>query len=361
MLKLFSKTEDNTLPLLNTKVQPHVRIVNGALDESDVSSTGIILNGRIEPATLRFLKVDTYQRPLGDRADIYQALKEGLVVPNIEIGVRGQNFSIDGDDFIIKSPAYIIDGWQRVGTALKILEHIPSHPIRIFATLHFGSDEIWERHRFNALNKNVRRVSPNLHLKNSRDTNDAIATLYALSIDDSTFPLYKRVSWSQNMQKGELISALTLGLVTQMLHMHRAPVSSRSIDSVSSGLLVLISRLTRATLRRNVQTFFQLIDDCWPFSSIEYRHSAQQIKGPFMMELARMLSRHPVFWEHNENTLFVSADDRRKLAKFPINDPQIIQLAGSGGASRKLLYQLLVDHMNSGRRTQRLQSRFDDK
>lgn len=361
MLKLFSKTEDNTLPLLNTKVQPHVRIVNGALDESDVSSTGIILNGRIEPATLRFLKVDTYQRPLGDRADIYQALKEGLVVPNIEIGVRGQNFSIDGDDFIIKSPAYIIDGWQRVGTALKILECIPSHPIRIFATLHFGSDEIWERHRFNALNKNVRKISPNLHLKNSRDTNDAIATLYALSIDDSTFPLYKRVSWSQNMQKGELISALTLGLVAQILHMHRAPVTGRSIDSVASGLLVLIGRVSRATLRRNMQTFFQLIDDCWPFASIEYRHSAQQTKGTFLMELARMLSRHPVFWEHNENTLFVSADDRRKLAKFPIRDPQVVQLAGSGGSARKMLYQLLVDHMNSGRRTQRLQSRFDDK
>lgn len=361
MLKLFSKTEDNTLPLLNTKVQPHVRIVNGALDESDVSSTGIILNGRIEPATLRFLKVDTYQRPLGDRADIYQALKEGLVVPNIEIGVRGQNFIVDGDDFIIKSPAYIIDGWQRVGTALKILECIPSHPIRIFATLHFGSDEIWERHRFNALNKNVRKISPNLHLKNSRDTNDAIATLYALSIDDSTFPLYKRVSWSQNMQKGELISALTLGLVAQILHMHRAPVTGRSIDSVASGLLVLIGRVSRATLRRNMQTFFQLIDDCWPFASIEYRHSAQQTKGTFLMELARMLSRHPVFWEHNENTLFVSADDRRKLAKFPIRDPQVVQLAGSGGSARKMLYQLLVDHMNSGRRTQRLQSRFEDK
>lgn len=171
MLNLFNKAIEITpAPSLNTRVEPHVRIINGALDESETSCGGLVLNGRIDAATLRFLKVDTYQRPLGDRSDIYKALKDGLVVPNIEIGVRGQDFACEGDDFIIKSPAYIIDGWQRVGTALKILDHIPSHPVRIFGSLHFGSDEIWERHRFNALNKNVRRVSPNLHLKNMRDT-----------------------------------------------------------------------------------------------------------------------------------------------------------------------------------------------
>lgn len=361
MLKLFGKSEDVSMPALNTRVQPHVRIINGALDESEQSSSGIILNGRIDPATLRFLKVDTYQRPLGDRSDIFTALKEGLIVPNIEIGVRGQDFQTEGDDFIIRSPAYIIDGWQRVGTALKLLEHIPSHPLRIFASLHFGSDEIWERHRFNALNKNVRRVSPNLHLKNVRDTNEAVLALYVLSTEDPTFPLFKKVSWSQNMQKGELASALGLCIITQLLHMHRAPVSGRSVDLVAAGLVTLLSRVTRPTLRRNVNTFFQLIDECWPFASIEYRHSAPQVKGPFLMEMARMLSRHPTFWEHNDNTLFVGVDDRRKLAKFPINDPKVVQLAGSGGQSRKMLYQLLVDHMNSGRRTQRLRSRFDSE
>lgn len=71
-------------------------------------------------------QVDTYQRPLSDRSDIYQALKDGLVVPNIEIGVRGQDFTCEGDDYVIRSPAFIIDGWQRVGTALKIEQHANS-------------------------------------------------------------------------------------------------------------------------------------------------------------------------------------------------------------------------------------------
>jgi hypothetical protein len=356
---LNSLFDPKTSAPLNTRVDPIVRVLNGALDESSDSSSGIILNGRLDSSTLRFLKVDSYQRPLGDRADIFQALKDGLVVPNIEIGVRGQDFACDGDDFIIRSPAYIIDGWQRVGTALKILEHVPSHPIRIFGSLHFGTDEIWERHRFNSLNKNVRRVSPNLHLKNMRDANEALLLLYGLCFDDPSFPLFKRVSWSQNIQRGELISALILALVIQMLHGHRAASHGRSVENVDAALRTLISRVTKPTLRRNTQTFFALVNECWPFTQIEYRVSAPQVKGTFLTELARMLSRHPVFWEHNDNTLFVAADDRKKLSKFPINDPRVIQLAGSGGASRKMLYQLLVDHMNSGRRTQRLRSRFD--
>jgi hypothetical protein len=361
MLKqLFGRHEMEEREIINTRVEQHVRVVNGALDESEVSSSGIVLNGRIDSATLRFLKVDSsYQRPLGDRSDIFNALKEGKVVPNIEIGVRGQDFVMDGDDFIIRSPAFIIDGWQRVGTSLKLLELIPHHPIRIFGSFHFGTDEIWERHRFTELNKNVKRISPNLHLRNMRDSNEAILTLYGLSMSDRTFPLYKKVSWSQNMGRGELVTALALGLSIYHLHGHRVGLSGRSVEKVSEGLKLAQERVTLATFRRNISTYVSLINECWPFSAIEYRHGATQIKGSFMNELARMLSRHPVFWEHNDNTLVICADDRRKLAKFPMNDPQVMQLAGSTGASRQMLYQLLVDHMNSGRRTQRLRTRQD--
>src|SRR5690606_28099902 len=135
---------------------------------------------------------------------------EGRVVPNIEIGVRGQNFTTDGDDYVIHSPAYIIDGWQRVGNALRLLEMIPHQPIRLFASIHFGTDHQWERHRFTELNKNVKRISPNLHLRNMRGQNEAILTLYGLCHNDPRFPLYKRVCWSQNMQRGQIMTALVL-------------------------------------------------------------------------------------------------------------------------------------------------------
>lgn len=360
MLKLFSKSEEIDAPkVLNTKVEPHLRIINGALDESDTSSAGIILNGRIDPATLRFLKVDSsYQRPLAIRDDIFNALKNGKIVPNIEIGVRGQDFEADGDDYIIHSPSYIIDGWQRTGNALRLLELIPHHPLRLFATLHFGTDELWERHRFTELNKNVKRISPNLHLRNMRDSNDAILTLYGLCNSDRSFPLFHKVCWSQAMQPGHVMTALGMAKVARQLHAHRIPQIGGSVDGVAKSLAKIPTTVTLPTFRRNVTTFFYVIHECWPFDGIQYRTSAPQVKTQFLAVIAQMFSGHASFWEHNDNTLVVSTDDRRKLAKFPINDPQVVQLAGSGGQSRKILYRMLIDHMNSGRRNNRLRSRL---
>jgi hypothetical protein len=363
MLKLFGKPSEDDVQLdLNTRVAPHIRIINGALDEAEDSASPLVLNGRVDQSTLHHLKVDSeYQRALSDRSDIFNALKEGRVVPNIEVGVRGQDFITEGADFIIRSPAYIIDGWQRTGNALRLLQLMPHIPLRIFATVHFGTSREWEQHRFTELNKNVKRISPNLHMKNLRERNDAVLTLYGLSTRDADFPLYKRVSWAQNFGRGELISALLFGLSIYYLHGHRAGFNGRSVDHVAAGLKLISQRITLPTFRRNAKTFIQLIDECWPLAALEKRTTATQIKGSFICELARMLSNHAAFWEHNDNTLVVSADDRRKLAKFSLRDPQVVQLAGSGGASRQILYRLLVDHMNGGRRTNRLRSREESE
>jgi hypothetical protein len=364
MLKLFGRPTDaeDAKPDLNTRVRPHVRIINGALDESDDSSSGIILNGRIDTATLHFLQPDTaYQRPLGDRADIYAALKDGKIVPNIEVGVRGQDFTTDGDDYLIFSPAYIIDGWQRVGTALRLLDNIPNHPLRIFASLHFGSDEIWERHRFTALNKNIRRISPNLHLRNMRDGNPAITTLFGLSHSDREFVLHKRICWSQSMGREHLMTALNLAKVAMILHSQKGGQGAGTPDSVSIALERMAAAVTLQNFRKNISAFFGIIDDCWPFAAIEYRRSASQTKGTFLMTLARVMSDHPCFWDSDQRIFSMDYEDRKKLAKFAINDPRISELAGSGGQARNILYRLIVDHMNSGRRTNRLKSRFDEE
>lgn len=359
MLKIMPDDTDVST-LLNTRVRPHIRILNGSLDESISSSAGIVLNGRIDPSTMRFLKVDNeYQRPLGERPDIFDALKGGLIVPNIEIGVRGQDFETEGSDILIYSPAYIIDGWQRVGNALRLLELIPHQDIRIFGSVHFGTDQIWERHRFTALNKNVKKVSPNLHLRNMRDTNDAILTLFGLSNNDKNFPLYKKICWSQNMQRSQLLSALTFSKIAVFLHGHVAAQRVNSAEGVSDTLARAIPRITLPRFRKNLTTYFTLFNDVWPFSAIEYREKAVQLKSSFLFEVARMLSRHPDFWTDDDRILAINADDRRKLGKFPIDDPQIVNLAGSTGKARTMLYQLLVNHMNSGRRTNRLRSRLD--
>lgn len=360
MLKLLNEKPE-TVPAIDTRTPPHVRVLNGALDESMDSASGIVLNGRLDPATLHHLKVDSeYQRPLGDRADIFEALKNGTIVPNVDIGVRGQDFDIDGEDFIIKSPAFIIDGWQRIGTARKLLDLIPDHPIRIFATLHFGTDALWERHRFTELNKNVKRVSPNLHLRNMRDSNEAVLTLFGLSFNTRDFALYKRVSWSQNMARGELMPALQLAKVAMRLHSHQAAVSNASVEGVSASLRRVIANIGLQHFRKNVSTFFEIVDECWDIRTIEMRHATPQIKATFLMTLARVFSGHIDFWDPGDRVFFVAADMRRKLAKFPLQDPHVKNLCGAPGAAQNILYEMLCRHIDSGKRTGHLRPRAVD-
>lgn len=358
MLKHVAEIELDDDTGIDTRVEPLVRIINGALDEDD---TGIVLNGRIDPRTLRFLKVDqTYQRPLGDRSDIWTALKDGTLVPNIDVGVRGNTYDMDGDDYLIRDPAYIIDGWQRVGTALRILDQNPNHPIRIFASVHFGSTDIWERHRFTELNKNVRKVSPNLHLRNMRDSNEAVLTLYGLSNNTKDFALYKKVCWSQNMHRDELVPALLIAKIAYALHNHKGGAKNQTVTGISEAIIRQAAAVSLSNFRKNIATFFDVIDGCWGIRSIEYRNAAPQIKGNFMWALASVFSGHVDFWDAGGRLLFVSADHRRKLKSFPIRDPQVIAMTAAGGASvRKLIVQLIVNHMNSGKRTNRLRSRHE--
>jgi hypothetical protein len=345
-------------PRLDTRVPRVIRILNGALDE-DPETGAIVLNGRLDPSTLRFLKVGPYQRPLGDRKDIFDALKSGVTVPNIDIGVRGNTFATSGDDYEIADDAYIIDGWQRVGTALRILENEPDAPIRMFATVHFGTDEISERHRFTELNKNVKKVAPNLHLANMRDRNDAVATLYGLTFNQPNFALFKRVSWGQNMARGDLTSALTLLKTSLHLHAHKASLASATIERIAPRVLMAVQAVSLMQYRKNVMTFFEVLDDCWPVGEISYRKAAPQIKENFLIVLARFFSGHLDFWNTSGSVFFVAADMRRKLAKFPLNDPHIANLAGSHGAARAILAELLTKHMNSGRRTGHLRPRAE--
>jgi hypothetical protein len=335
-----------------------VRVINGALDEDPESATGIVLNGRLDPATLHRLKVDKeYQRPLGERADIFEALRNGTIVPNVDIGVRGQDFEADGDDFIIKSPAYIIDGYQRIGNARRLLELIPDHPIRIFATLHFDTNSVWERHRFTELNKNVKKVSPNLHLRNMRDSNDAVLTLFGLSNNTRDFALYQRVSWSQNMQRGDLMPALQFAKIAMRLHAHQTAISNASVEGVSASLNRVLKNVGLPHFRKNVATFFDVVDECWNVRLIEMRHAAPQIKAPFLSTLARVFSSHLDFWDPGDRVFFVPADTRRKLAKFPIQDPHIKNLCGAPGAAVNILYEMICRHIDSGKRTGQMRAR----
>jgi len=95
------------------------------------------------------------------------------------------------------------------------------------------------------------------------------------------------------------------------------------------------------------------VDKCWGIRTIAYKDRAPHIKQTFLIVLAELFTRHGVFW--NDKRFSVDRATRQKLEKFPLNDPSVRDtIVSSGAGSKRMLYQLLLEHVNSGRRTNRL-------
>lgn len=339
-----------------------IKVLHGALDEHDGN---IVLRGVIAPESLIHLRTDDYQRevaPLTSQSSILSALQKGERLPDIELGMRGQTYRTDKEGNIwLQDLTFIIDGLQRTSTAIHYLGSKPNAPVRIGALIHFDTTKEWERARFRTLNTLRAKVSPNILLRNQRETSRAILALYGLTTNDRSFVLHNRVSWGQRMTRGELITALVMCKIVGILHSHKA-----AGRSVAAELLVLA--LDRSSeliglqnMRDNLKTFFDLVDECWGVRRVQYREGAIHMRSNFLFVLARLLSDHKDFWRQpDEKKLFIDASMKRKIAQFPINDPQVVNLAGSSGKARDLLYMLLRDHINRGKTTKRLVSRKGD-
>lgn len=338
-----------------------VRILAGALDETEKGE--IVLRGVVSPDSLTSLLTDDYQReaaPLTSLSSLLEALKTGETLPDIELGMRGERYTDKEGVIHLRDEVYIIDGLQRVNAAIHYRQENPESNSRIGATIHFGTNVEWERERFRILNTLRSKVSPNIILRNRREGSAAVAMIHSLSTTDS-FVLCGRVTWSQRMMRGELISALSLAKVIGRLHAHKAPTKRTAIDELVPALDKAVEIFGIQNLRHNTRAFFDLVDECWGIKRIQYREGASYIKAGFLMVLARVLSDHVDFWRQpDEKSFAVEASLRRKIAQFPVHDPQVINLASSGGKSRDMLYMLVRDHINSGKRSKRLRSRQGD-
>ncbi len=345
-----------------TKTAIPVRILNGALDEVTIDKTKhIILRGVVDPAALHLLKKDDYQReaqPLTSQWRILDALQKGEPLPDIELGMRGDTVNGREDNYLLRDDVYIIDGLQRVTTAVHFLNTNPSAVVRLGATVHFKTTREWERKRFHILNTHRLKVSPNVLLRNMREDNPAVLALYGLSMNDRSFVLHNRISWSQRMMKGEMLSALTFAKVVGMIHSHKVAGKGNTIEELVPALNKAVEVFGIQALRENIRTFYNLIDEAWGIKSVQYREGAIYMRHTFLSMFARLLADHHDFWQgDDEKRLFVSADLKRKIAQFAIHDPEIARLSGSSGKSREILYFLLRDHINSGKRTKRLSPR----
>lgn len=335
-----------------------VKLTNAALEEKDDKE--IVLRGSIDPASLKELKVGQYQRevlPITTLNSMMDAVAAGRT-PDVILGMRGEKFvSRNTNDFFLHNDVYIIDGLQRVSAGIRMLELGQKTP-HIGALVYFNSSEKFEKAQFNALNTQAVKLSPNIIIRNFKDENEAVNMLFNLC-HDRTFPLTQRVTWSQRAGRGELISAATFAKTVGRLHSFIATgvKGSRVID-LADALERLSKTVGRNTLRANTVTFFDTVDAAWGIRRVTYKDGAVQLRHAFLRCLAATFASHYDFWNGSNNyKLTVSRDMIRKLASFPIHDPTVVSLSGAAGKAHEHLTQLIVDHLDKGKRTGRLKSR----
>jgi hypothetical protein len=334
-----------------------VRILKGALDEIGDS---IVLRGVVHPDSLRNLKVAGYQRevlPKAAHSSLVHAYRKGDRVPDIELGMRGSTYREENGVFILEDDVYIIDGLQRTSAAKYIMSVELGLEPRIGCLVHFGTTEEWERKRFRLVNTTGTKLSPGILIKTLLGEYPAFDMLYHLTFDRD-FCLHGRVCWAQRMEQKHLIQGLTYCKTVGILHAHAGPGRAGKVEALGAGLSKTMAKVGRIEMRENTKNFFKVMDDAWGLHRIVFKEGATYIKSNFLRAMAMLFSRHYDFWEGEESKLL--SIDRAMLSKissFPVDDPQVIRLSGSSSSTAELLYRLIVDHFNSGKRTKRLTPR----
>jgi hypothetical protein len=327
-----------------------VRLTNYALDETP---EGIVLRGVLDLSTLSEILVDKYQREVipqvGRKRSIIAAMRAGARVPDVELGMRGDHFDVEGDYICLLDPTFVVDGLQRISSAKVVYADGTAQP-HIGATIHFDTTEDWERLRFKTLNQDRARIHTNILLRNKEAESPAIAVLLYLCKTDKTFVMNGRVCWNQQMSKGELITAVTLTKVIGRLLIHLGPTGNSEVDLLAAGLDTTMAKITKAAFRDNVKLFFDILDRMYGVKRVTYTRGAVYMRGTFLLALAKLLSNHTDFWK-DDKRLTIEPSLLRKLGSFPVTDPQVIQLASSSGKAIDMLYLLMVEHINSGKST----------
>lgn len=335
-----------------------IKIVSAMLDldKDEPGEEYIILRGVIDPGCLDRLLIDDYQREQLSPAKI-ERIEEGLRargVPDIVLGMRGERYIERDGNFYLQDPVYIIDGYQRQTAALHLMSKPDGIMPRLGMMLHFNTDYEFEKELFDKLNIEQTKLSSNVLLRNRHTDLPAMGALYRLT-QDKGFVMKNKICWNQSMRRGELISAVTYVKVAAMLHSHAGPGRSNSAIELANGLEKIMANVGRQKLVENVRRYFEIIDRCWGIGRVYYRGGATYLKHGFLQQLARVFSDHTNFWK--DELLTIDLPVMKKLGQFHIDDPEVMRLAASGGNAGEMLYLLLVNHINSGRRSRRLEPR----
>lgn len=339
-----------------------IKLLQSMLEESPLRGGTLIMQAVVAFDSLPELKVDDYQRKvltLTPRSRLYQAFEKGEVLPAIELGMRGQRYVTRDGVAYLQDDVYILDGLQRVSGAMRYGSLHQGWARNLLATIHFDTTRAWERERFEVLNVARVKMSPNILLRNKREDSNGCNLLYQLCMEDTRFPLQQRVSWEQTMSRNDLITAMNFAKTAIRMHTHIGVGGggTQNLDGITTMLDRLVESVGARNLQNNINSFYKLIDDCWGIRAVQYRDTATQLRGVFMMVLARVISDHTDFWKAQDRQLQIPRELLAKIKSFPVQDPTVVNLAGSAGKARHMLYTMIVDHINSGKRTRHLSAR----
>lgn len=347
------------------KSRSSLKLFNAALDVvTEDGQEWFIARGVLTPRDMTLIQADDYQREVLSRKKINSlkgSLKKGRGVPDVVIGMRGETVrettEQDGSkSFYLQDSLYVVDGLQRItaGIELVMADYDVFH---LGAKIYFGTTEEWERVQFHELNAHQTRLNANITLRNLRKELSVMEALYRLS-GQTTFIMYDRVTWSQNMARHELVTANTFCKAVGWLHGHMGPGHSNKAYDLAHGLQKIGDNIGNRVLTNNVKTFFDTLDKAWGIKRVEYKAGAKWLKLPALLALAKLFSDHTDFWDGDR--LVVQAHVIQKLATFKFGDPAIAAaIDGNGSSAVNLLVHLMVEHINSGKRTRRLTRRTD--
>lgn len=342
-------------------VTTKVKLDNSGLQDIDGE---IVAVGFLDIEAMRALKFDEYQREFlgvgygsGKRSSrIIRAIAQGVRLPGIVVGTRGSNYTSERNSImVLQDPTFVIDGRQRIETLLRYADLNPDRAAKltISVEVRFNTDFNIEKKLFHALNAWRTTVSANVLLRNMRKEFYGVQLLYDWTLSRRSM-LHNRVQWGQRMKRGELMSAMTLVQIVTTLHNFGFSAGG-SAETMATHLERQLDRFAGQEIRDNVIAFFDLMDECFHLSRIELTERATALRSGFLGTMALLLAGHDNFWRGRN--LMVPREARHKLAKFPINDPEVMRLIGAGRNAQPMLLDLMRQHMNKAAKKNRLRPR----
>jgi len=285
-----------------------VRILNCSLQDDDVTDR-IVLRGVLDQETLRYIRLDWYQREQGFSpshiSKIVSAFKSGNNIADITIGMRGQRVKNVKDTYILLDRCYCIDGGQRLYAAAVALKDVPDLKINLGVKAYTDTTEKFENELFCKLGTTQVKIASSVLIRNKKKESVAANMLINIS-KDQDFALKDRICWDQARIKGQLLSGNRFTSIVALLHARRGGTTGGGCLEVLASVDRVLEKITEDVGKVNVIKFFDAIDRCWTLRNLEGGSDEPRphLKAIFLITFARMVSSHDEFWTGEEKNDF---------------------------------------------------------